>query len=203
MRLPHFSFVTAILFAFAAASLPAGAQKILHNSQISLSAFGQFTSDASGNGITDTTTNSVGGQAAFRHSYRWYLGYEGSYTYTRFSEFYSGQPFSIQHNTHDFGGAYLVSAPTSFFGLRPFASLGVSALVFSPTLNGGQHAAWQGHPALNYSVGVNYALLTSHFGVRAQYRGLYYKAPDFGNPAFTTNASRTTSEPMIGLYLGF
>jgi opacity protein-like surface antigen len=196
-------FVLAVLALIAVSTPFAMAQKALDHSEISLSVFGQFTSDVSGNGITDDPTNSVGGQAAFRHSYRWYLGYEGAYTYTRFAERYSGQPFSIQHNTHDFSGAYVVKTPASFLGFRPFATIGISVLDFSPTLNGGQNASWQGRAALNYSVGVNYALLSSHFGVRAQYRGLYYKAPDFGNPLYKTDASRTTSEPMIGLYVAF
>ena len=195
--------VVVVLFvALGVFTLPARAQHPLHNSDISLSVFGQFTSTVSGNGITQSTTDSVGGQAAFRHSYHWWLGYEGSYAYTRFNEYYTGQPYSYQHNLHDFGGTYLLTAP-GLLGLHPFAGVGASALIFSPSLNGGQNASWQARPALNFTVGVNQALLTSHFGIRIQYRGLYYKAPDFGNPALTTNSFRLTSEPMIGAFLRF
>src|SRR5580700_6668532 len=104
MRFPYspFSFlsITALLAFTVVASVPARAQGALHNDEVSISAFAQLTSDANGNGIKDTTTNSVGGQAAFRHSYKWWLGYEGSYAYTRYAETYTGQPFSFQHNMH-------------------------------------------------------------------------------------------------------
>jgi hypothetical protein len=205
MRLP-FAPLTIASFALAALAtfLPsAQAQNILKNSDISLSGLYQTTQDSSGNGITDKPTGSGGGQVAFRHSYHWWLGYEGSYGYTRFAERYSNQPFPFQHNMHDFGGSYLVTAPVGFFGIHPFALAGVSALIMSPSLNGGQNVSYQGRPAFNFGVGINKALLTDHFGVRLQYRGLFYKTPDFGEAALTTNATRLTSEPMIGAYIKF
>ncbi len=181
---------------------PAHAQKALSNSDISVDGFAQFTSTASGNGITDRPTKSAGGAASFRHSYHWWLGYEAGYEYTRFAEYYTGESFGIQHNTHEFGGSYYVHGATTL-GLQPFATVGASALVFSPSLNGGQNVAYQARPALNFGVGVNLPLLTSHFGVRVQYRGVYYKAPDFGEARLTTNAFRETSEPMAGVYFRF
>ncbi len=184
------------IFAFSAS-----AQNFLHNSDIAVSAFGQFSPTVNGNGIGLNTTDSVGGQAAFRHSYHWWLGFEGSYSYTRFAEIYSNQRFPIQHNTHEFAGSYLVTMPS--FIIHPFAFAGVSALVFSPTLNGGQNASWQGEPAFNFGAGINQALLTSHFGIRLQYRGVYYKAPDFGQALLDTGRSRLTSEPMVGIFLKF
>jgi hypothetical protein len=195
------SYATVLLFmvGFAARSYP---QSFLRNSDVSVSAFGQSTSDVSGNGVSVNPTESIGGQAAFRHSYHWWLGFEGSYNYTRFSEHYSNPPFAIQHNTHEFAASYLVSG-TSILGFRPFALAGVSALVFSPSLNGGQNVPWQGEPALNFGVGVNHALLSSHFGIRLQYRGVYAKAPDFHEAALDAGKSRLTSEPMAGIYLRF
>jgi hypothetical protein len=192
----------AFLVASGVFTLPARAQHPLHNSDVSVSVFGQFTTTVSGNGITQRTTDSVGGQGAFRHSYHWWLGYEASYNYTRFNEYYTGQPYSYQNNLHDFSGAYLFTAP-GLLAFQPFAEVGASALIFSPSLNGGQHASWQARPALNLSFGINQALFTSHFGIRIQYRGLYYKAPDFGKAPLTTGSRRLTTEPMIGMYLRF
>lgn len=196
-------FCAALLLLLLGFAVSASAQSFLRNSDVSVGAFGQFTSDVSGNGITLDTTKSLGGQAAFRHSYHWWLGFEGSYDYSRYAELYSNQRFPIQHNTHEFAASYLVSAPIGVFGIRPFALAGISALVFSPTLNGGQNQSWQGEPALNFGVGLNHALLTSHFGIRIQYRGVFYKAPDFNQPALDTGESRLTSEPMAGIYLKF
>jgi hypothetical protein len=203
MRFPFVSLPFAAAVLALVSAVPAvQAQNILHNSEVSVSGFAQFSSDTSGNGVTDDPTRSAGGQVAFRHSYHWWLGYEASYGITRFAERYSGQPFSYQHNTHDFAGSYLVSGPRAL-GFRPFALAGVSALIFSPSLNGGQNVSYQGRPALNFGVGVSHGLLTDHIGVRIQYRGLFYKTPDFGQAALTTNAYRITSEPMAGIYIRF
>ena len=198
----RFSSYAAVLFLSAGLAAQARAQSFIRNSNVSISAFGQSTSSVSGNGVTVDTTDSIGAQAAFRHSYHWWLGFGGSYDYTRYSEHYSNAPYAVQNNMHELAASYLVSG-ASFLGFRPFALVGVSAVVFSPTLNGGQNVAWQGEPGLNYSVGLDRALLTSHFGVRLQYRGVYYKAPDFGRPQLDAGASRLTSEPMAGLYLRF
>ena len=183
----------------------AQAQKVLRNDDASVGGFYQFTSTASGNGISDTASRSLGGEASFRHSFHWWLGYEASYDYTRFSDFYSGQAFGYQHNLHQFNGDYYVHGPKAF-GIQPFAVAGVSAVVFSPTLNGGQNTPWQIRPGANFGAGINYPLLTSHLGVRLQYRGAYYEAPDFspnGLPALSTNSYRLTSEPLAGVYIRF
>jgi Outer membrane protein beta-barrel domain len=195
------SFAAGFLF-LAGFAAQAHSQSFLKNSEASVSVFAQSTSNVSGNGVTDDPTESMGGQVAFRHSYHWWLGFEGSYDYTRFSEHYSNPPYAVQHNNHEFGASYLVSG-TSILGFRPFVLGGVSALVFSPSLNGGQNVSWQGEPALNYGAGINHALLSSHFGIRLQYRGVYAKAPDFGRASLDAGKSRLTSEPMGGVYLRF
>ncbi|MFZ0661777.1 MAG: hypothetical protein WAM66_03730 [Acidobacteriaceae bacterium] len=196
------SFSTALLLFIAGFAAHSQAQKLLRHSEISVSGFGQFTPGVTGNDVTVDTTRSVGGQAAFRHSYHWWMGYEASYNYTRFSEHYSNSPFAVQHNMHEFGASYLVSG-VSLLGFRPFALGGASAVVFSPSLNGGQKVSWQGKPGLNFGAGIDRSLLTSHFGVRLQYRGLYSKAPDFGESQLKSDKYRLTSEPMVGLYLRF
>jgi hypothetical protein len=178
------------------------AQSAAKNTDIGIDGFAQFTSTASGNGITDTATKAGGGGAALRHSYHWWLGYEAGYQYTRFTEKYTGQILGYQHNQHELSGSYLVHGAKAF-GVEPFATAGLSAVIFSPSLNGGQNVPWQGRPGINFGAGINYPLATGHFGLRLQYRGVYYKAPDFGRPALTTNAWRLTSEPMVGVYVRF
>ncbi|GEM_PF-4548562 len=176
--------------------------RALHNSDVSLSAFGQFTSSSSGDGITVNPTKSIGGQAAFRHVYHPWMGFEASYGYTRFADRYSSTVFSVQHNVHEFAGSYLVSAP-NLLGIQPFGLVGISALLYSPTLNGGQRASAQAKPGINFGLGVNVPLLTSHFGARVQYRGVYHGTPDYGAALYKTGTWRLTSEPMVGLFLKF
>lgn len=180
----------------------ANAQGYLKNSEVALSAFGQFTTTTDSNGVKVTPLHSLGGQATFRHSYHPWLGYEIGYGYTRFSDDYSSYPFKVQHNTHEFEASYLASAP-GLLGVKPFGLLGVSALLYAPTLNGGQRASAQARPAITFGLGADFPLLTSHFGMRVQYRGLYHQTPDYGDPRFKSDTWRISNEPAVGVYLHF
>ncbi len=188
-----------LIFLFSSA---AEAQRALRNDDVAVSGFYQFTSSASGNGITDSTSQSLGGEASFRHSFHWWLGYQAAYDYTRYSEFYTGSAFGYQHNQHELSGSYYVHGPKAL-GIQPFAIAGVTAVVLSPSLNGGQNVSYQVRPGIDFGAGINYPLLGSAIGLRLQYRGVYYEAPDFGVKALTTNSYRLTSEPMAGFYFRF
>lgn len=179
------------------------AQKALTDKDLSVDGFYQMTSTASGNGITDKTSKSAGAAAYFRRSYHWWLGYEIGYGYTRYTEHYTGRVFGIQHNQHEFSGSYYVHGPHTIAGIQPFALAGASAVILSPSLNGGQNVPWQARPGINYGAGVNVPLLTPSFGIRLEYRGVFYKAPDFDRTYLTTNAWRNTSEPTGGIYFRF
>jgi len=176
----------------------------LKNFEAAAGVFGQFTGTTNGNGIKDNPTDSLGGLATVRQSFHPWLGYEVNYSYTRFSERYSTIPFGVQDNMHEVSGAYLVQGPTiPILGLQPFAAVGVGALIFLPTTVGGQKYTQQSRVPLLYEFGVNYPVLTSHLGLRFQYRGLSYKTPDFNQPLLTTGTRRTTSEPSAGAYFRF
>jgi hypothetical protein len=194
-------FFSAPFFALLLCSA-AQAQKALHNDEASVDGFYQFTQTASGNGISDRATHSLGGEATFRHSFQPLLGYEIAYDYTRYTEYYTGQAFGYQHNLHVFSGSYYAHGPKAF-GLQPFALAGISAVIYSPSLNGGQNVAWQPRPGIDFGAGIDYPLLTSNFGLRFEYRGVYSKAPDFGLAKLTTGSYRLMSEPMAGIYLRF
>lgn len=181
--------------------VPAQAQKALKNDDIAVSGLYEMTQTVSGSGITVDPSKSAGGQAAFRHSFHYWMGYEGAYSYTRYTDIYTGQPFGIQHNQHEFSASYLVHGPTIL--VQPFALVGISAVVFSPSLNGGQNVSWQARPGINFAGGVNVPLLTSHIGIRVQYRGVYYKTPDYNRSYLKTDVNRLTSEPMAGIYIKF
>ena len=199
------SLFLVFLFAFIAVSAgrPAFAQT-LKNLEGSVNVLGQFSGNASGNGITDSPTNSMGVLATVRQSFHPWLGYEVNYSYTRFSERYNTIPFAVQSNVHEASGAYLLQGPAlPILGLQPFAAVGVGGLIFLPTTVGGQRYHQQWRIPFIYEVGVNFPIVTSHFGLRLQYRGLIYKAPDFGSSLLSTNATRQTSEPTVGAYLRF
>ena len=60
----------------------------------------------------------------------------------------------------------------------------------------------QTRPTFLYGVGVDFPL-SSHFFMRAEYRGLLYKQPDFSITGLQTNALGILSEPTIGFAYRF
>jgi hypothetical protein len=178
----------------------------LKNFEGAVNIFGSFPGTVNGNGIEDKPTYSVGAIANVRQSFHPWLGYEFNYGYTRFAERYKTPTYGIQvqNNQHEVSGAYLVQGPTiPILGIQPFAAVGVGALIFLPTTTGGQKYSQQTRVPLLYEFGANFPILTSHLGLRLQYRGLSYKVPDFDAPRLTTNARRQVSEPSVGAYFRF
>lgn len=57
-------------------------------------------------------------------------------------------------------------------------------------------------PVFVYGAGVDWELLP-HLGLRLQYRGNLYKAPNLVSGSNSTNALTHTAEPMIGVYFRF
>ena len=53
-----------------------------------------------------------------------------------------------------------------------------------------------------YGAGLDWGLLP-HLGLRFQYRGNLYKAPDVTRLYTSTNAFSHTAEPMVGAYFSF
>jgi opacity protein-like surface antigen len=169
-----------------------------------VSVFGQHSGTKTGDGVRDNPTESMGALATVRQSFHPWLGYEVNYSYTRFTERYSTIPFGVQNNVHEVSGAYLLQGPSfPFLGLQPFGAVGVGALIFLPTTVGGQKYGQQNRVPFLYEVGVNYPIITSHLGLRFQYRGLVYKTPDFNAALLTTNTTRQTSELSLGAYFKF
>src|ERR1700684_3050786 len=176
----------------------------LKNMDGAVAVFGQFSGTSNGDGVKDSPTESMGALATVRQSFHPWLGYEVNYSYTRFTEKYSTIPFGVQNNVHEVTVAYLLQGPTlPILGWQPFGAVGTGVLIFLPTTTGGQKYHQQNEVPLLYELGVNYPILTSHLGLRFQYRGLVYTTPDFNAPLLTTNAKRQTSELSLGAYLHF
>jgi len=53
-----------------------------------------------------------------------------------------------------------------------------------------------------YTVGAE-DMVSQHFGVRLQFRQLFYKAPDFGQNYLTIQQQTITSEPTFGFFLKY
>jgi opacity protein-like surface antigen len=150
---------------------------------------------------TQATTPSVGVLGTFHQQFKPWLGYNVNLGYSRFTENYSnGATYiaTIGTNMYELSAASVVQGPrTQRFST--FFQTGGAILTFLPTQNPSPGAV-QFRPALLFGVGFNYRL-SEHLGVRAEYRGQFYKNPDFKmdlNKFFTV-----TNAPAVSLVYSF
>ena len=87
--------------------------------------------------------------------------------------------------------------------VRPYVLGGGGALVFDPTekfiVSGADR---QTRGAFVYGGGANFDL-TKKFGVRAEYRGLVYKVPDFGIDRLNLDKFTHLAQPSVGFFVRF
>ncbi|MGH9538602.1 MAG: outer membrane protein [Terriglobales bacterium] len=196
--------VVAVMFLLVAVSLAQTSR-----SEVSASVTGNFPQESDGQGVAQVPSQSAG----FLASYRFDLGpssaVELNYAFTRNDQNYNfGVPIfsstSIQTNVHEVTGAY-VFAPRKSARLSPFLLAGGGALIFSPVNdfnNSFLGAESQAKGAFLYGAGVDYTLFGG-VALRAQFRGLVYKAPDFNVPGFSTGSWAHMPEPSVGVVFRF
>jgi hypothetical protein len=157
------------------------------------------------------TSNTVGALVTLRYIKSPLLGFEGNYSYARYTENFSpfGNPTSggvatggVQTNASEYTLGYVAHTPT-FFNVQPFLSAGLGSIAFRPTPQGGQQLSNQARMAYYYSIGVEKSVLSPHFGFRAQARQVFFLAPDFGQNYLTIKHRTSTFEPGFGFFLRF
>lgn len=180
--------------------------------------------------FTQGTSDSPGVFATFHQSFKPWLGYNVNFGYSRFSENYSyGKAFvpsststqsafsnyaqgSIQTNMLDLTIAYLFRGPSNK-KFSTFGQFGGGGLFFLPTqsaIAGSSSIAaqQQTRPAMVFGVGMNYKL-ANHLDLRAEYRGFFYKSPDFTLPPYDgfnfpmTRLFTVTNAPAVSLVYRF
>jgi opacity protein-like surface antigen len=171
----------------------------------SVSAYGLFAPDITGNAVHQTTSPWIG----FLGSYRFMLtprsALELNYSFTQNQQnyttsFLTGQ---IHQRQQEVSGAYVFNM--NFRNLNPFLEAGVGALIFSP-IRDFQTTTFDtkrqtGVGAL-FGGGVAYELSPS-WDIRAEYRGFVVKAPNFGVDNFKTNRYEVISMPSLGVAYHF
>jgi len=175
--------------------------------EVSLQGTGFFTKDSQGRGITQHATDTGGFLAGYRYHFNRWLAAEASYGYDRNTQrsFTAGGAFNVQSNVHQATGALVVSVPRSVAKLQPYVLAGAGALVFDPTNNPGRTvlgAQKQAKAAFVYGGGVDYGVL-KHVFLRAEYRGLVYKRPDFGLSNLNSDVVAHTAQPSAGIVFRF
>ncbi len=202
------------------------------DTDLSLGIFGQLTPTRAPVSTTTTsfgttiqqktqgTTPSAGVLGTFHQSFNPWLGYNVNFGYSRFSENYSHSfsntptdpsqrgyaqfsQGSVPSNVFELTLAYVVQGPrTKRF--NTFAQYGGGALWFLPTGSSSPFHE-QARAAMVFGVGMNYRL-SDHFSARAEYRGLFYKSPDFANTTTSVPISRlftVTNAPTISVVYTF
>jgi len=175
-------------------------------SEVSVQGTGFFTKDSNGQGIRQKATDTGGFLVGYRYNLNRWFAAEANYGFVRNTQQYS-VPLGIsgiQANVNQFTGGIVLKVPSPvLFKLNPYLLAGGGALVFSPTDNSLVAGAdRQAKGAFVYGGGADYAL-SRHFSLRAEYRGLVYKSPDFGLNALNTDSVTHTAQPSAGIVFRF
>lgn len=195
---------------------------------VSMGTFGQFTATrapvfttvypptgTASTQVTQSGSPSVGVFGTFHQSFTRWLGYNVNFGYTRFSENYSnGQSFvpnststflatssfvrgSVKTDMMDLTVAGVIEGPRTR-RFSTFAQFGGGGLFFEP-VDSKIGATQQTRPAMVFGTGANFKL-TDHLALRAEYRGLFYKSPDFNVTDITPGMTSTNQFPMTRLF---
>lgn len=190
---------------------PAQKDKVVTaQTDMALSFYKTFTSSSSGNGTEQTPSNSAGGMFEVRHISKPLLGYEITYAFNPAAQtftpkagacgyFCANQPIKTSADASEFSVDYVASK--KYGSLRPFAVGGLGFFITVPT-NNNYYLNTVVRIAYVYGGGVDWAF-SPHAGLRFQYRGNIYKAPNL-SPAYNpTGVFTQTAEPMAGVYYSF
>lgn len=176
---------------------------------VALSAYGAFSGTTNANGYTESPANSAGGIVELRHIANPVLGFEGTYSFNRANQVYDpsitcGIPCgnisatTVKADAHEVTADWVPSIGIA--KVRPFGVLGVGALFNVPQSGQTSLSTQTSTRAVYvYGAGLDWGLVP-HFGLRLQYRGNLYKAPDVTSLFTSADKFTHTAEPMIGLY---
>ncbi len=188
---------------------------------VAASVYGAFNGTTNGNGVTQSPSNSAGALIELRHISNPLMGFEATYAFNRGDQTYTsnttvtcglpcgtGTPATVKvpANAHEITADYIVSL--KILNVRPFVLAGGGVLLNVPSSGTATSSTTstvtvtQTQGVFVYGGGLDYGVLP-HLGLRAQYRGNLYKAPQLATAFSSTNAFTNTAEPMIGAYLRF
>lgn len=178
---------------------------------VSGSFYKTFVSSTSGMGFNQTPTGGYGGLFEARHIVHPLVGYEVAIGFnTGGGQTYAPIPgackLTCQNPTVIMDGQQLATTinwiPSYKYGnLRPFGVAGIGVLISIPGATPfGNNTSIRG--AYVYGGGADYDI-SSHFGIRGQFRGMFYKAPNISS-IYPANGQYTqTLMPMGGVYYRF
>jgi opacity protein-like surface antigen len=173
-------------------------------SQISVQGTALVTKDTTLGSSSQHDTKSGGLLVGYSYQFNRWAGVEGNYGYTRDTQDYFGSigQSSIQADVHEVTGSFVAHIPVPAARIRPYALAGAGALVFDPANAAISGAGRQTKATFVYGGGVNFDL-THNFGLRAEYRGLVYKIPDFTVNSLSLDKVTHLAQPSVGFFFRF
>jgi opacity protein-like surface antigen len=174
-------------------------------SQISVQGTALITKTSNDQIPSNDATKSGGLLVGYSYQFSRWFGAEGNYGYSRNTQNFItlGGPSSVQANFHEVTGALVAHLPLNARSVRPYVLGGGGALVFDPTdkfiVTGADR---QTRGAFVYGGGANFDV-AKNFGVRAEYRGLVYKVPDFGADRLNLDKFTHLAQPSVGFFFRF
>lgn len=180
---------------------------------VAASLYGAFSGTTTGNGTQQSPSNSAGALVELRHISNPILGFEATYSFNRATQTYITDQYppgacptsgcvptqitvKVPANAHELTVDYIPSVKLANF--RPFGVLGAGVLLNVPS-SGTIDSTTQTKAVYVYGAGLDWGFLP-HIGLRAQFRGNLYQAPDLTTLYGSTKSFTHTSEPMLGLY---
>lgn len=196
---PNFIRILVVLFSLiGVAALSAHAQS---QTTIAAGFYGSFSGTTEGNGTIQSPASQAGGLFELRYISNPLMGYELTYSYNRADQTYSIPSIerSVKAGAHEITADWVASMPILNF--RPFVLAGVGVINFVPD-SGQIGTSGSAHPVFVYGAGIDWGILP-HFGLRGQFRGNLYHAPDLLKAATSTDAFARSAQPIIGAYFRF
>jgi opacity protein-like surface antigen len=192
-----------------------GAGAARAQTDVALSLYGAFTGTTNANGTVQSPSASAGGMVELRHIRNPLIGYEATYSYNRADQRYTpsvatgtcavGVPppcpgsTTVEASAHEITADWVASLRIA--NLKPFALVGLGVLFNQPS-SGQNNTTSDTKAVYLYGAGLDLGLIP-HLGLRFQYRGNLYKAPNLSQLFTSTDRFTHTAEPMIGAYFRF
>jgi outer membrane immunogenic protein len=173
-------------------------------SQITVQGTALITKDSTTDSATNHATRTGGFLVGYSYQFNNWAGVEGNYGYTRNNQNYFGTfgQSSVRSDFHEVTGSFVFHIPLRVANVRPYALAGGGALIFDPVDNFSNGIDRQARGTFVYGGGANFDV-TRNFGIRAEYRGLVYKAPDFKVDALNLDKFTHLAQPSAGFYFRF
>jgi opacity protein-like surface antigen len=201
--------IVAVAAALFVAATAAQAQIGLDVALSGAGVFSKSTSSSTAN-VSNHPTNSVAVLGSIGYHFNQHHAVELNLGHTNNSQIFTIPPdtYRLKTGIFEYTAAYVFS-PMTRGRWSPFLLAGGGGLSFTvdsayiDTIPIQLGTIRQNRPALLYGAGTDYRI-AGHVNLRLQYRGLFFRAPDFGLASlFYTGARGHMAEPALGILVKF